>query len=85
VAPHGKIKAERRVYALDEAEREQALEKLRDEGIRDSLIHIGRFKGLGEMNAEQLRETTMHSDTRRLIPMRLEAAAATRPRRPSGC
>ena len=75
VAPHGKIKAERRVYALDEAEREQALEKLRDEGIRDSLIHIGRFKGLGEMNAEQLRETTMHSDTRRLIPMLLEAGA----------
>jgi len=73
VAPHGKIKAERRVYALDEAEREQALEKLRDEGIRDSLIHIGRFKGLGEMNAEQLRETTMHSDTRRLIPMLLDA------------
>jgi topoisomerase-4 subunit B len=75
VAPHGKIKAERRVYALDEAEREQALAKLRDEGIRDSLIHIGRFKGLGEMNAEQLRETTMHSDTRRLIPMLLEAGA----------
>jgi len=74
VAPHGKVKAERRVYALDEAEREQSLEKLRDEGIKDSLVHIGRFKGLGEMNPEQLRETTMHPDTRRLIPMRLEGA-----------
>ena len=73
VAPHGKIKAERRLYALDEAEREQILEKLRDEGLRDSLVTIGRFKGLGEMNADQLRETTMHPDTRRLIPMRLEA------------
>jgi topoisomerase-4 subunit B len=38
------------------------------------MIHIGRFKGLGEMNPEQLRETTMHPDTRRLIEMRLTHA-----------
>jgi topoisomerase IV subunit B len=67
------VKAERRLYALDESEREQILERLRDEGIKDSLIHTGRFKGLGEMNPEQLRETTMHPDTRRLIPMLLDA------------
>ena len=72
VAPHGKIKAERRHYALDENERDQLLEKLRDEGVRDALIHVGRFKGLGEMNPEQLRETTMHPDTRRLIEMHLD-------------
>ena len=71
VAPHGKVKAEKRLYALDDVEREQILEKLHDEGVRDSLVHIGRFKGLGEMNPEQLRETTMHPDTRRLIEMRL--------------
>jgi topoisomerase IV subunit B len=72
VAPHGKVKSEKRLYALDDSEREQMLEKLRDEGIRDSLVHVGRFKGLGEMNPEQLRETTMHSDTRRLIELRLD-------------
>ncbi|HSN19316.1 MAG TPA: DNA topoisomerase IV subunit B [Usitatibacter sp.] len=71
VAPHGKVKAERRLYALDEAERDTIFEKLRDEGVRESMVHIGRFKGLGEMNPEQLRETTMHPDTRRLIEMRL--------------
>jgi len=74
VAPHGKVKAEKRIYALDDHERDTELEKLRHEGVRDSLIHIGRFKGLGEMNPEQLRETTMHPDTRRLIAMRLDDA-----------
>ena len=77
VAPHGKIKSEKRIYALDDNERGLALEKLQAEGVKDSLIHVGRFKGLGEMNPEQLRETTMHPDTRRLIEMRLDDAERT--------
>ncbi len=74
IAPHGKVKGEKRLYALDERERDQILEKLRDEGLRDASIHVGRFKGLGEMNPDQLKETTMNPDTRRLIEMRLDAA-----------
>ena len=74
IAPQGKSKAERRLYALDELERDQILEKLADENVRESAIHIGRFKGLGEMNPDQLKETTMNPDTRRLIEMRLEEA-----------
>jgi topoisomerase-4 subunit B len=74
IAPHGKVKGEKRLYALDDDERAQILEKLEDEGVRESLVHVGRFKGLGEMNPDQLRETTMNPDTRRLIEMRLDAS-----------
>ena len=74
IAPHGKVKGEKRLYALDDDERTQILEKLEDEGVRESLVHVGRFKGLGEMNPDQLRETTMNPDTRRLIEMRLDAS-----------
>jgi DNA topoisomerase IV, B subunit, proteobacterial len=67
VAAQGKGRPERRFYALDDAERDQVLERLQEDKVRDDNIHVGRFKGLGEMNPEQLRETTMHPDTRRLL------------------
>jgi topoisomerase-4 subunit B len=61
----------RRLYCLDDAELEATLEKLADEGVREGSWTIARFKGLGEMSAEQLWETTMNPDTRRLLPVRL--------------
>ncbi|GBG14283.1 topoisomerase IV subunit B [Novimethylophilus kurashikiensis] len=58
----------KKVYCLDESEKEQAMKKLRDEGVSDHRITVSRFKGLGEMNPEQLWETTLCPDTRRMVP-----------------
>ncbi|MGE0356114.1 MAG: DNA topoisomerase IV subunit B [Burkholderiales bacterium] len=74
VEAQGKSRPERRLYALDEAERDAILVKLADEKVRESAIHVGRFKGLGEMNPEELRETTMSPDTRRLLPLTVSEA-----------
>ncbi len=58
-----------KIYALDDGERDAALDKLRKEGAREGSWSIGRFKGLGEMNAEQLWDTTLNPETRRLLPL----------------
>jgi topoisomerase-4 subunit B len=60
-------------YALDDTEKQARLEVLNAEKKRGS-ITVTRFKGLGEMNPLQLRETTMTPDTRRLVRLSLEDA-----------
>jgi topoisomerase IV subunit B len=66
-APARGKKPAAKIYALDEGELTATLDKLRKEGARENSWTIGRFKGLGEMNAEQLWDTTLNPDTRRLL------------------
>ena len=59
-------------YALDEAEKEGVLDRIAAEGKR-AQPSVQRFKGLGEMNPLQLRETTMAPETRRLVQLAVDA------------
>ncbi len=72
-APARGKKPASKAYALDEGELTATLDKLRKEGVREGAWTISRFKGLGEMNAEQLWDTTLNPDTRRLLPVELGA------------
>lgn len=63
-------------YALDEVDRQNFLDRLSNEK-KNRKISVQRFKGLGEMNPSQLRETTMAEDTRRLIQLRPDKLKAT--------
>lgn len=66
-APARGKKPAAKIYALDEGELTATLDKLRKEGVREGSWTISRFKGLGEMNAEQLWDTTLNPETRRLL------------------
>lgn len=63
-------------YALDESEKKGVLDRLAAENKKGK-VNVQRFKGLGEMNPLQLRETTMAVDTRRLVQLTIEDGDAT--------
>lgn len=75
VNAQGKNRPARKIYALDEGELNAALDRLAKEGVKDSAYSVSRFKGLGEMNPDQLKDTTLHPDTRRLLQVRIPDAA----------
>ena len=70
-APARGKKPAQKIYALDESELTAIEDKLRKDGVREGTWQISRFKGLGEMSAEQLWDTTLNPDTRRLLPVSL--------------
>jgi len=63
-------------YALDEEEKRLLLEKIEREKLKGQ-VHVTRFKGLGEMNPSQLRESAIHPDTRRLVQLTVDDDAQT--------
>lgn len=63
-------------YALDDGEKQGVLDRIEAEKLRGK-VNVQRFKGLGEMNPMQLRETTIHPDTRRLVQLTIQSGDNT--------
>jgi topoisomerase-4 subunit B len=73
-APARGKKPAAKIYALDEGELHAITDRLTKEGAREGSWSVSRFKGLGEMNAEQLWDTTLNPETRRLLAIHFGAA-----------
>ena len=72
VKAKGKKKPAQKIYAVTEEEKESAKTKLFKESYSEDDFTVGRFKGLGEMNPEELKETTLDPDTRNLLQLSLD-------------
>lgn len=74
VQAKGKVKGvgqDPKFYVLDEQERDDAIANLIKQGVKEANISVQRFKGLGEMNASQLKETALDPDTRTVMMVQM--------------